>query len=333
MTSRLSSSGLARGAARDPRRTLGLWGLVLAAAVAVILTILPGTLTAEYSFVGNPDSQVGRDLLAEKMDMPRKANEVVDRCSRRARRPTDPGFRRPSSTCRAGSPRWAPMSSTQSQVAFKGGSPEMISADGHTAIIPIVMAGDVPHAEDNIAKVHDIVHEADGRDGVTALITGTASISSDFGETADRDLRSGEGIGLPIALIILLIVFGTLIAAGAADRPQPDLDHGRRRPHRRTRQPDQRLGLRREHGQHDGPRGRHRLLAVHRLALPRGTARGPLGGRRRLGHVGHGVKGGLLQRHDGRPRTRRDADRADQRLREPRRSARSSSSRRRCSPR
>ena len=45
------------------------------------------------------------------------------------------------------------------------------------------------------------------------MITGTASIQSDFGQQADKDLRQGEGIGVPIALIVLLIVFGTVVAA------------------------------------------------------------------------------------------------------------------------
>ena len=47
--------------------------------------------------------------------------------------------------------------------AFKGGSPAaMISANGHTAIIPVVMAGDVVRASKNIDKVHAIVHGANG---------------------------------------------------------------------------------------------------------------------------------------------------------------------------
>ena len=98
--------------------------------------------------------------------------------------------------------------------AFKGGSPAtMISANGRTAIIPIVMAGDVVEAGKNIDKVHGIVNAADGRGGFQTLITGTASINSDFSHQATADLRKGESIGLPIAIVILLIVFGTVVAA------------------------------------------------------------------------------------------------------------------------
>ena len=75
------------------------------------------------------------------------------------------------------------------------------------------MAGDLTQAEHNIDKVHAVVHGADGRQGFSTLITGTASINSDFSQTANKDLQKGEAIGVPIALIILLLVFGALVAA------------------------------------------------------------------------------------------------------------------------
>ena len=74
---RLSTTTLARGSARRPWLTLGIWAAALVVAAAVIVLVLPGTLTAQYTFLGNPDSQRGRDLLQQRMDMPQKANEVV----------------------------------------------------------------------------------------------------------------------------------------------------------------------------------------------------------------------------------------------------------------
>ena len=106
----------------------------------------------------------------------------------------------------------------------------MISADGRTAIIPVVMAGDLTQAENNIDKVHAVVHAADGKGGFDTLVTGAASINSDFSQTAESDLRKGEGIGVPIALVILLIVFGAVVAAGPAHPPQPARHHHGHRP-------------------------------------------------------------------------------------------------------
>ncbi len=212
MKSRLSTAGLARAAARHPMRTLALWALALVAAVAVIATLLSGALTAQYSFLGDPDSQVGRDLLAERMDMPIKANEAI--VVRSAGTTTDdPAFRAFVTKLQADVAALGPRVVDSVASAWKGGDETLSAADGRTTILPVVMAGDVAAAEKNIDKVHAIVHKADGRQGFDTLITGTASISSDFSATADHDLRQGEAIGVPIALVILLLVFGTLVAA------------------------------------------------------------------------------------------------------------------------
>ena len=45
-------------------------------------------------------------------------------------------------------------------------------------------------------------------------MAGLGSIGHTFSETSERDLQQGEAIGLPFALLILLIVFGAAVAAG-----------------------------------------------------------------------------------------------------------------------
>ena len=212
MASRLSSPALARAAALHPWRTVALWAAALVAAVAIIALLLSGSLTAQYSFIGNPDSQVGRDLLAERMNMPIKANEVVIVRSQ-TQTTSDPAFKAFALDLQRQIAQLGPGVVDGVASAWQGGDKTMISSDGRAAILPLVMAGDVTQAEKNIDKVHAVVHEANGKDGFQTLVTGTASINSDFSQTAEHDLRQGEGIGVPIALIILLLVFGTLVAA------------------------------------------------------------------------------------------------------------------------
>ncbi len=88
----LSTTTLARGSARRPWLTVGIWVLALLGAGAIIAFVLPGSLTAQYSFLGRPDSKTGQELLARKLDMPQKANEVVIVRSRTATI-NDPAFR------------------------------------------------------------------------------------------------------------------------------------------------------------------------------------------------------------------------------------------------
>src|SRR5215208_2199433 len=57
------------------------------------------------------------------------------------------------------------------------------------------------------------VQAADGGDGFELTITGEHTLEADFDTLAGEDLRSGElGFGLPVALIVLLIVFGSVVA-------------------------------------------------------------------------------------------------------------------------
>jgi putative drug exporter of the RND superfamily len=210
---RLSTTTLARGSAKRPWLTIGIWVLALLGAGAIIALVLPGSLTAQYSFLGQPDSKTGQELLAQKLDMPQKANEVVIVRSQSAT-VSDPAFRAAVVALQARLTALGPGVVDGVTSYYRGGGKALASADGHSTILPIVMAGDLTQAEKNIDKVHAVVHAADGEGGFDTLITGTASIQSDFSQSAAHDLQRGEGIGVPIALVILLVVFGAVVAAG-----------------------------------------------------------------------------------------------------------------------
>ena len=58
-----------------------------------------------------------------------------------------------------------------------------------------------------------VTSEADGKDGFRVLVGGEASIAWERAELAESDLQKGERFGIPVALIILLIIFGSAVAA------------------------------------------------------------------------------------------------------------------------
>jgi RND superfamily putative drug exporter len=192
---------------------VGIWMMALLAAGGIIAFVLPGSLTAQYSFLGNPDSKRGLTLTEQRLNLPQKANEVVIVRSQQMSA-SDPAFRAGVLALQSDIAALGPGVVDSVASAYKGGDKTLISADGRTTILPVVMAGDLTQADQNIDKVHEIVHAADGKAGLDTLVTGTASINSDFSQTAESDLRKGEGIGVPIALVILLIVFGAVVAAG-----------------------------------------------------------------------------------------------------------------------
>lgn len=65
---------------------------------------------------------------------------------------------------------------------------------------------------DNMPEVVDEIREVIGDEkGVT--LTGASAISKDVNAASQRDLITAEAIGLPIAIIVLLFAFGTVVAS------------------------------------------------------------------------------------------------------------------------
>ena len=94
--------------------------------------------------------------------------------------------------------------------------------------MPVVLADP---ATDSVHKLIAIVQRSDGQGGFAVHITGEHTAGHDFSEVSASDLSTGElQFGLPAALIVLLLVFGTVVAC--VD-PAADGDHLDRRRARR----------------------------------------------------------------------------------------------------
>ena len=91
--------------------------------------------------------------------------------------------------------------------------PALVSADRHSGLLVFTLAGSLDDAGSNVPRVLKVINEANGQGGYEVVTTGLASIGHDFQTTAEQDLRTGEMIGVGVALIILLLVFGTVVAA------------------------------------------------------------------------------------------------------------------------
>ena len=89
----------------------------------------------------------------------------------------------------------------------------LVSPDGHSTILPFVMEGSFNDATKNIEKVLELVQEADGHPDFDVLIAGDASVSVEFNEIAEQDLVRGETFAIPVALVILVLLFGALVAS------------------------------------------------------------------------------------------------------------------------
>ena len=89
----------------------------------------------------------------------------------------------------------------------------LVSADQKTTIISLQLVGSIAEATQNAEEIIRVVDEADHQDGFRVLVAGDATIAFENGELSESDLTEGERIGVPVALLILLVLFGAVVAA------------------------------------------------------------------------------------------------------------------------
>ena len=90
--------------------------------------------------------------------------------------------------------------------------PSLRAADGRSALVALQLTGGEHAAQENAARIIDNLEEDSGTLRVSA--TGPAAVGLAVDEQAESDLVSAEMVTLPITLLVLLLVFGSAIAAG-----------------------------------------------------------------------------------------------------------------------
>lgn len=93
------------------------------------------------------------------------------------------------------------------------GRPESLrSEDGRIGLLLLRLDGDEDAAEAVAARVVDQV--GGKRDALTVRVTGTAQLDREVDAQAEKDLTRAELLAAPLTLLILVLVFGSAVAAG-----------------------------------------------------------------------------------------------------------------------
>ncbi|MFA5809684.1 MAG: MMPL family transporter [Thermoleophilia bacterium] len=210
---RLSTGMLARGCASRPWLTIGIWMLILTLSIISVVFFLGSSLTTEMKFNRPMDSEQGRMLLAEKLRGPDRIKEIIIIHSENST-VDDPVFKSQVDQLAQEITGLGNDVVAGATSYYQTGDASLVSRDRHTTVLPLVMAGTLSDAEKNIDKVHDLTGRSAERSGFEVISTGGASSNADFNALSASDLKKAEFFGIPIAMIILVIVFGTLVAAG-----------------------------------------------------------------------------------------------------------------------
>jgi len=201
---------IALACATRPWRTIGAWLTAIVLAVVAIGALLGGALTTEGNPTNNPQSQRAKDVREAAFPAASGA-AITDIIVVRSRRYTvdAPQYRAFLRTL-AGEVRGA--KGVESVRTYVGSSddPSLVSKDRRATMVQFSMPDESSSGIDDVIST---VKRADGSPAFAVTVTGQRTVNHDFNQLSEDDLRSGElQFGLPAALIILLLVFGTVVA-------------------------------------------------------------------------------------------------------------------------
>lgn len=219
---RISTYGISGGSARRRWLVIGLWIVALLVAGYSTATFLDDALTADFESLSNQDSVVGRQLLEERMgyDDPERETVVVDSSTTSV---DDPAYadivNKIVAELRASTAYVDPNGVLNYYELVDSGNPDdanlaaqLVSEDRRSLLIPVTLVGTLDETQDHIEEYKGLL-AANSTDQIQALSVGSMTINEASSTIAEEDLQKAERIGIPIALIILIVVFGALVAA------------------------------------------------------------------------------------------------------------------------
>jgi uncharacterized membrane protein YdfJ with MMPL/SSD domain len=191
-------------------RKTAIWGWLAFVVVAFMIGGATGTKTLEHSQIGVGES--GRADHAIANAAPERAQEVVLIQSSRATA-ADPSFRAAVADVQR---RLAALPHTQNfESPLAPANANQISADGHSALLRFQIAGNDTEVTDRVKPAIQAVDDVQkAHPGFTIGEFGDASTAQQIDDVVQSDFGKALITSLPVTLIILLLAFGALVAAG-----------------------------------------------------------------------------------------------------------------------
>jgi uncharacterized membrane protein YdfJ with MMPL/SSD domain len=195
---------LARASSRHPWRIFAAWIAAIVVGLGLSAALLPGNLTTNGYVTGNPESKQAEDLFYSRFPPDRSGVDELIVVRSGSRTVDDPAYK--------AFVRRLVREGNASGVVYRASTyygthdAALVSSDRHATVIGIQRQADVD-------RLIGVVQRADGRDGFAVAMTGEGTVDHDFNELSQHDLKSGElGVGLPAAFVVLLLVFGAVVA-------------------------------------------------------------------------------------------------------------------------
>jgi putative drug exporter of the RND superfamily len=213
---KLSPESLARASSRHPWRTIGIWVVVIVSMGIVSSRLLGDVLSQEFEFTNRPEAVRAQEVIDEKF----QTNGAED---------TEFVIVLSDSLT---------IEDAQFEEAVTGLQEEIAALDGEILASPPVSYYDlvqqapeqaaglvskdrgatlimVALQDTELSTIEELRSAAERGtpEGFTVQVAGQGVLFADFSEIAEEDLQKGETIGIAIALIVLIGVFASVVAA------------------------------------------------------------------------------------------------------------------------
>jgi len=195
---------LARACSRRPWRTVGGWVGTIVLALVLAALFLPGNLTTNGHVTGNPESKQAEDIFQSRFPPDRNGVDELIVVRSPSQAVNEPAFR--AFVRRLLAQGEATGVIFRAATYYDTHNPAQVSRDRHATLIGIQRKADVD-------RLLAVVKSSNGENGFTVAMTGEGTLDHDFNDLSQHDLKSGElQFGLPAAFVILLLVFGAVVA-------------------------------------------------------------------------------------------------------------------------
>jgi RND superfamily putative drug exporter len=200
---------------------MAIWIVVLVAGFGASGAMLSDALTTDFDFTNNPEAKraqeileqrrLEQDVITETVVMTGGDGAVQDPTFANQVNAALDDFRGLGRNVVKQVPVSYPLpaeSASDPQVAALGPIP---SQDGTAVLFTIVLAGDSDETAAHVEQLNSLREEFSAG-GTTMYMLGEATSTDDFKKISEEDLQKGEFIGIVVAIVVLLVVFGSLIA-------------------------------------------------------------------------------------------------------------------------
>ena len=212
---RINPESMARASSRHPWRVVAAWAVLAVASFAAAAMYIGDVLNDDIEFTNRPESVRAQELIDAKFgDGTETASTEYVIVSSDSATVEDPAYRSyveglqaalAAEESVASPPATYYQAIEQSPEAAVG----LVSQDQRSTLIPVTITD---QDEETIESLRGVLASHD-EPGFRTQLAGQATLFVDFAKVAQEDAQKGESIGFMAALLVLVVVFGAIIAA------------------------------------------------------------------------------------------------------------------------